>query len=141
MTYNPIFLTALTLGEKAALSGEMLLRGMGTVFLVLVILWGIIAAIGKVFSSSSNKSASKAEKKPTAPAPKTESANAPEVKPSAPVAPAAPSVPASDDALVAAICAAIEAYRAEEGLSGLPYRVVSFKRRSGKKSWTGNSED
>ena len=32
MTYNPLFLTAsLTLGEKAALSGEMVLRGMGTV--------------------------------------------------------------------------------------------------------------
>ena len=47
----------------------------------------------------------------------------------------------SDDAIIAAICAAIEAYRAEEGLSGLPYRVVSFKRKSGKRSWTGTNED
>lgn len=137
MTYNPIFLTALTLGEKAALAGEMLLRGMGTVFLVLLILWGIIAAIGMVFSSGSKKSA---EKKESAPAKKAEPTPAPAPAPAAQPAPA-PAAPASDDALIAAICAAIEAYRAEEGLSGLPYRVVSFKRKSGKKSWTGNNED
>lgn len=137
MTYNPIFLTSLTLGEKAALSGEMLLRGMGTVFLVLIILWGIIAAIGMVFSGASKKSASKAE---PAPAKKSEPTPAPAVQ-KASAAPTAPAVQSSDDAVIAAICAAIEAYRAEEGLSGLPYRVVSFKRRSGKKSWTGNNED
>lgn len=135
MTYNPIFLTAMTLGEKAALSVEMLLRGLGTVFLVLIILWGIIAAIGMVFSAAKTpaKKEAPAEKKSEpapAPAPKAEPAPAP-----------APAAPQSDDAVIAAICAAIEAYRAEEGLSGLPYRVVSFKRKAGKRSWTGTNED
>jgi len=135
MTYSPLFLTAsgLDLTEKLALSGEMLLRGMGTVFLVLAILWGIIALFS-VFSGT-------AEKKP-APAPKPQ---APAKKAETKAEPAPAPVPApaqtDDGALIAAITAAIEAYRAEEGLSGLPYRVVSFKRKSGRKSWTGANED
>ena len=135
MTYSPLFLTAsgLDLTEKLALSGEMLLRGLGTVFLVLAILWGIIALFS-VFSGT-------AEKKP-APAPKPQ---APAKKAETKAEPAPAPVPApaqtDDGALIAAITAAIEAYRAEEGLSGLPYRVVSFKRKSGRKSWTGANED
>lgn len=135
MTYLPLFLTAsgLSLSEKFSLSGEMLLRGMGTVFLVLAILWGIISLFS-VFSGT-------AEKKP-APAPKPQ---APAKKAEPKTAPAPAPIPApaqtDDGALIAAITAAIEAYRAEEGLSGLPYRVVSFKRKSGRKSWTGASED
>ena len=137
MTYNPLFLTAsLSLGEKAALSGEMLLRGMGTIFLVLVILLGIIAAFGMAFSAVKAPAKKPAEKKP--PEKKPAPASAPKAEP-APVS--APVAAQSDDAIIAAICAAIEAYRAEEGLSGLPYRVVSFKRKSGKKSWTGSRED
>ena len=137
MSYLPIFLTAgLTMSEKFALSGEMLLRGMGTVFMVLVILWGCLSLF-KVFSTPEKKSAPKAETKP-----------APAEKPAAPVpapvveepAPAAPA-PSDDAAVIAAICAAIEAYRAAEGLSGLPYRVVSFKRKTGRKSWSGGNED
>ena len=132
MTYNPLFLTAsLTLGEKAALSGEMVLRGMGTVFLVLAMLWGIIAVFGMVFSAVKTPAKKPAEKK-AAPAP----VPAPKAEPAP-----APVQTQSDDAIIAAICAAIEAYRAEEGLSSLPYRVVSFKRKSGKKSWTGSCED
>ncbi|MBQ8332581.1 MAG: OadG family protein [Clostridia bacterium] len=137
MTYLPLFLTAngLDLTEKLALSGEMLLKGMGTVFLVLAILWGIIALFS-VFAGTAEKKPAP-EKKPAAPAKKAEP------KPEAKPAPAAAPAPAQTDdgALIAAITAAIEAYRAEEGLSGLPYRVVSFKRKSGKKSWTGTSED
>ena len=135
MTFNPLFLTAsLTLGEKAALSGEMLLRGMETVFLVLMALWGINALFGLAFSAVKGQPKKPAEKKP---APKPAPAPAPKAEP----APAPVQTAQSDDAIIAAICAAIEAYRAEEGLSGLPYRVVSFKRKSGKKSWTGSRED
>lgn len=139
MSYLPIFLTAeLSTPEKFALSGEMLLRGMGTVFMVLVILWGCLALF-KVFSTPEKKSAPKAEAKP-APAAEKPAAPAP-----APVveepAPAAAPAPTDDAAVIAAICAAIEAYRAAEGLSGLPYRVVSFKRKTGRKSWSGGNED
>lgn len=135
MTYLPLFLTAsgLDFSEKLALSGEMLLKGMGTVFLVLAILWGIIALFS-VFAGTAEKKPAP-EKKPAAPAKKAEP------KPEAKPAPAAAPAQTDDGALIAAITAAIEAYRAEEGLSGLPYRVVSFKRKSGKKSWTGASED
>ena len=135
MTYLPLFLTASGMGlsEKLALSGEMLLRGMGTVFLVLAILWGIIALFS-VFAGT-------AEKKP-APAPKPQApAKKAETKPAPAPAPTPAPVQTDDGALIAAITAAIEAYRAEEGLSGLPYRVVSFKRKSGRKSWTGANED
>ena len=135
MTYLPLFLTAsgLSLSEKFSLSGEMLLRGMGTVFLVLAILWGIIALFS-VFAGT-------AEKKP-APAPKPQApAKKAETKPAPAPAPTPAPVQTDDGALIAAITAAIEAYRAEEGLSGLPYRVVSFKRKSGRKSWTGANED
>ena len=135
MTYLPLFLTAsgLSLSEKFSLSGEMLLRGMGTVFLVLAILWGIIALFS-VFAGTAEKKPAPAPK-PQAPAKKAETKPAP-----APAPPPAP-VQTDDGALIAAITAAIEAYRAEEGLSGLPYRVVSFKRKSGRKSWTGANED
>ena len=135
MTYSPLFLTAsgLSLSEKFSLSGEMLLRGMGTVFLVLAILWGIIALFS-VFSGTAEKKPA-AEKKPQAPVKKAEP------KPEPAPAPAPAPAQTDDGALIAAITAAIEAYRAEEGLSGLPYRVVSFKRKSGRKSWTGANED
>ena len=131
MTYLPLFLTAsgLSLSEKFSLSGEMLLRGMGTVFLVLAILWGIIALFS-VFSGTAEKKPA-AEKKPQAPVKKAE----PKPEP----APAPAPAPAQTDD--GALTAAIEAYRAEEGLSGLPYRVVSFKRKYGRKSWTGANED
>ena len=50
-----------------------------------------------------------------------------------PAAPAAEIVPeTNDDELVAVITAAIEAYRASEGLDGHGYRVVSFKKRNTK---------
>lgn len=138
MTTLPLFLTAsLSMGEKMALSGEMILRGMGTVFLVLIILWGIIALFGKLASSGS-----KPKEKPANPAPKAEekkSEPAVVVKEEAPAP--VQTVQQDDNSIIAAIIAAVEAYRAEEGLSGLPYRVVSFKRKSGKKSWNGSIED
>jgi len=137
MSYLPIYLDAgLSLAEKFSLSGEMLLRGMGTVFMVLVILWGCLSLF-KVFSAP--------EKPAKTPAPKPEAKSAPAVSEKKPEAAPATveEVPAQTDdgAVIAAICAAIEAYRAEEGLSGLPYRVVSFKRKNGRKGWSGGNED
>ncbi|MGN1345791.1 MAG: OadG family protein [Eubacteriales bacterium] len=139
MSYLSIYLDAgLDLGEKVALSGEMLLRGMGTVFMVLIILWGCLSLF-KVFSTP--------EKPVKSSKPKPGSDSVKEEKPApAPVSPvkeepAASEVPADNGAILAAICAAIEAYRAEEGSAGLPYHVVSFKRKTGRKSWSGSSED
>lgn len=137
MSYLPIYLDAgLSLADKFSLSGEMLLRGMGTVFMVLVILWGCLSLF-KVFSAP-EKPAKAPKAEAAKPAPKEEKKTVPAPAPAEP----AP-VPAQTDdaAVIAAICAAIEAYRAEEGLSGLPYRVVSFKRKNGRKSWSGGNED
>lgn len=142
MNYLPLYLVYNppheTIGEKFALSGEMLLRGMGTVFLVLILLWGIIELFNFI-STSGERSAEKkkkAEEKKAAPAaePKTETVS--EIKPAAaPEVTAEEEIPAVDDgAIVAAIIAAIEAYRQEEGTYSLPYRVVSFKRKNAKNS-------
>lgn len=123
---NQLFLEAsLTFGEKFALSGEMLLRGMGTVFMVLIILWGIVAAFGKVFAGTGKKSA---EKKPeTVP---TQAAE--------PVVEAAPTAAADDGVLIAAITAAIEAYRSETGCANTGFRVVSFRQKKSSGGWMGN---
>lgn len=137
MSYLPIYLDAgLSLTDKFSLSGEMLLRGMGTVFMVLVILWGCLSLF-KVFSAP-EKPAKAPKAEAAKPAPKEEKKTVPAP---APAEPAPAPVQTDDAAVIAAICAAIEAYRAEEGLSGLPYRVVSFKRKNGRKSWSGGNED
>ena len=114
----------------------MLLRGMGTVFMVLVILWGCLSLF-KVFSAP-EKPAKAPKAEAAKPAPKEEKKTVPAP---APAEPAPAPVQTDDAAVIAAICAAIEAYRAEEGLSGLPYRVVSFKLKNGRKSWSGGNED
>ncbi len=136
MNYLPLYLVYNppheTLGEKITLCGEMLLRGMGTVFLVLMILWGIIELFNYVSTSGERaakaKKAKAAEPTPAEPAP---------VFPNKPAEPAEalPETVESDNgvvdgAVIAAIMAAVEAYRAGEGKASLPYRVVSFRRKN-----------
>ena len=98
--------------EKLSISGSMLLRGMATVFLVLIILWGIIAIFGAFSKLPAKKKASAAE---------------PEKAPEA-----IPEAQTDDTEIVAAIMAAVETFRADEGLGTMPYRVVSFKKRGQK---------
>lgn len=139
------FLSTMTTAEKFVLSGEMLLRGLGTVFLVLLLLWGILSLFNVVFGSRTGE-----KKAASVPVPKlmhTEEKPAP-VKKNAETLPetkSAPMEPAEDTgALIAAITAAVEAYRAEEagGASyALPFRVVSFKRRSASSGWNGASNE
>ncbi len=134
MNYLPLYLVFNppheTLGEKLSLCGEMLLRGMGTVFLVLIILWGIIELFNYVSTSGERaakaKKAKAAENAPAEPAPVFPS------KPAEPVAEPEPAV-SDDGAIIAAIMAAVEAYRAGEGKASLPYRVVSFRRKNTKR--------
>ena len=139
-----IALTALTTADKFSLSGEMLLRGLGTVFMVLIILWGVLGIFGKVFGGAEKKSAA------PAPAPKKETqkaapAAAPKKEaPKAAPASAAPAVsaPAQDDKeLIAVITAAIAAYQSASGQPNLPFRVVSFTRKNDASGWMGNSAD
>lgn len=139
MSYLPIFLaTELTLSEKLALSGEMLLRGMGTVFMVLILLWGILSLF-KVFSTGTSEK--NVEKKTETVAPVAERTPVPATAVNENKEVSDSNAQTDDAAVIAAICAAIEAYRSSEGLDGLPYRVVSFKRKTGRKSWLSDKED
>jgi len=132
-----IALTALTTAEKFSLSGEMLLRGLGTVFMVLVILLIVLLVFGKVFGGEEKKPA-----KPAAPAPKKEVPKAAAPVKSEPAAVPAPAAPAQDDKeLIAVITAAIAAYQSASGQPNLPFRVVSFTRKNNASGWMGNSAD
>ena len=102
-------------------AGLMVIQGMGMVFLVLAILWLVLLIFKKFLY-----------KDPAATKKTTESA--PAVEP----APASPA-PTDNDALVAAITAAVAAYiDSDPALSSQfagGFRVVSFKKKNGKTSW------
>ena len=97
-------------------AGLMIIQGMGMVFLVLAVLWLVLLIFKKVFYKDPAN-----EKKTVEPAP------------------AVPAAPAGDDALVAAITAAVAAYiDSDPALSSQfkgGFRVVSFKKKNGKTSW------
>ncbi|MBQ4606299.1 MAG: OadG family protein [Clostridia bacterium] len=139
-----IALSALTTAEKFSLSGEMLLRGLGTVFMVLIILFIVLKIFGSVFAGEETKAAKKAE---AAKAPKKEAPKKAEPKPApapaaAPVQTPAPAPAAQDDReLIAVITAAIAAYQSASGQPNLPFRVVSFTRKNNASGWMGNSAD
>ncbi len=96
--------------------------GMVTVFAVLSLLWGCLEIFKYVFYTLPER------KK-----------NAQNASPEAQVSESAASEPEptvyeteDDGELVAAIMAAVSAYRAEEGAPAMGFRVVSFRKRSGK---------
>lgn len=115
--------------ERLSLFGEVTLLGMGTVFIVLAILWGLIALIGFFFNLHNKKVAAKNS------AAKEKEASAAAKVPATPVAEQTTAQQDNNGALVAAITAAIAAYidadeTLQEEYSG-GFRVVSF-RRAGK---------
>ena len=103
---------AMTFGEKMALGGQVMLLGIGTVFAVLAILWGLVELLHLILSPLSGEKKKKSKEPAPAPA---EAAPAP--------VPAA--APADDLEIVAVITAAIAA---ASGSSPSSFRVVSFKR-------------
>ena len=124
---TPVEETGLFSPERWVYAGEMLALGVGMVFLVLAILWGILTIFAKTMGGV-KKSAKK--EKPA----KVETKPAP-----APTAAPAPAVAASDDAIVAAITAAIAmTIDSDPALSSQfagGFRVVSFQKKNGKTSW------
>lgn len=97
--------------------------GMVTVFVVLAILWAILALFKVIFYRENKPEAAKA-----APAPVAEEIFEPEES-------------AEDDgALVAAITAAIAAYTANDTSFASGFRVVSFKRSEHTSSWNRNGK-
>ena len=109
--------------ERLALAGQMTLLGMGMIFAVLSLLWGVLAIFKLIFAKPEKK------KVKAAPAPKPE----PVVVPEPVVAPAA----SNDAELIAVLTAAIAAYEASQGNEVAPggFRVVSFRRANGGKAW------
>lgn len=142
MRYLPVLAAAQTFaygtwGEKFALCGRMILTGMGTVFLVLAILWGVIAVFGAVAKMSERREQQRImEEVRNSPAP-----NDMKSRPAAPAAEPEPEETEDAGVLIAVITAAIEAYRAAEGKPAGSYRVVSFRQKKTKKSWNGRGED
>ncbi|MCR4906278.1 MAG: OadG family protein [Clostridiales bacterium] len=126
-----------TIGEKFSLCGRMILTGLGTVFLVLCILWGVISIFGAVAMLRAKKERERImEQVKNSPAPNDAKRSVPET---APVS--TDETEEDDGALIAVITAAIEAFRAAEGAAPGSYRVVSFKRKNTRKSWNGPIDD
>ena len=110
-----------------AFAAQVTVIGMGMIFCVLALLWGILAIFNFVFGKK------KATVKKTVEVPK-------KVVEAPVTAPAKEAVPVenADDALVAVITAAVAAYRADENGGVAPdgsFRVVSFRRVCGGRSW------
>lgn len=105
--------TEMNFGERAVYAGKMLVIGMGAVFGVLILLWGCLAFFRKLLSAHIDEG----------PAPLSAPAPAPVAAKSVPAA------QANDDAIIAAITAAVAATLAEENGGVAPgFRVVSFRR-------------
>lgn len=123
---DPELFETLSFGDKMLGSTVTMLMGMGITFVVLMLLWGFVALMGRFMGQGSKKKDSApAESAPPAPAA------------AAPVAPAAsPASPAADDQVIAAvIAAAVAAYQGSGGTGNLVVRRIS--RVSGETTfWT-----
>lgn len=109
--------------ERLELAGQVFLIGMGMVFAVLALLWGILALFGKVMTRTKKQTAPAEPVAPVEPA-------APVAE--EPVADAATVAEADDGELIAVITAAVAAaIESDEELSSRfasGFRVVSFKK-------------
>lgn len=111
--------------ERWSYAGQMTLLGMLMVFAVLAILWAVLAIFKLVFAKSGEKTAKAPEAVVNAVAEAVTAVDEP--------------VDYTDDAeLVAVITAAVAAYMQSEGSeAGYTggFRVVSFRRAGGARSW------
>lgn len=138
--------------EGLLYAAKMTLLGMGAVFAVLVALMLVVKLMGQLFAKSAVQAAKAAEKADREARRAQKEAEKAEKRQKAeePVAaePVVTEIPAtvspateSDDALVAILAAAIAAYRAAENpdeMSAGGFRVVSFRRAGGGRSWNAN---
>ncbi len=105
------------LGKAVSFGLPFSLFGFAVVFGVLAVLMLVVIAFGKVFGAAQDKPKEQPKKVEKKVEPKVESA------------PVVESTPVSDNGgIVAAIMAAITAFRGANGESGA-FRVVSFKKR------------
>ena len=123
---NALAYTAQDLGgafsaERFALAGQMTFIGMLMIFTVLAILWGVLAIFKFIFA------------KPAKPVKKVEEAKEQDIVEDLPEV----VEENNDEQLVAVITAAVAAYIESEEPSAFEngFRVVSFRRANGGKSW------
>lgn len=117
---DPSLFDSLSFGDKMAGSAITMLMGMGITFVVLMLLWGVFALMGKCMSSTAKKG---------------DKASAAETKANATPSVAAPAAAKTDDVLTAVIAAAIAAYQSEGGTGNLVVRKI--QRLSGETTlWT-----
>ena len=122
---DPSLFDSLSFGDKMAGSAITMLMGMGITFVVLMLLWGVFALMGKCMSS---------------PAKKGDKASAAETKANATPSVAAPAAAKTDDVLTAVIAAAIAAYQSEGGTGNLVVRKI--QRLSGETTlWTNAARE
>ena len=119
MTYHAL---AMTVGERLAYSGKMMVIGMGTVFAALIVLWIALTLFRGAITAPSRK------KK------KTAQIVLEATPPAEAVTPVILGNTANDDAIVAVITAAVAATLADEkGGDVQKFRVVSFRRADQQK--------
>ncbi len=114
--------------ERWGYAGQMTLLGMVMIFAVLSILWIILSLFKVVFAKGESTPKKKAEKVEQ---------TAKHAEP-APVVVPTPVVQHTDEELVAILTAAVAAYIESEGQSESyagGFRVVSFRRVGGGRSW------
>ena len=120
----------MTTAEKLSMSGQMLADGLGTVFLVLIVLWGVLSLFRLFFYDIPNRS--KGGKPAAVPAAEEETEETP-----LPVQ----EQTQDDTELAAVLTAAVAAYmEAENQTADAPetstaFRVVSFKRAKHGNGW------
>jgi sodium pump decarboxylase gamma subunit len=121
-------------GDAWSFAGQVTLLGLGMVFAVLALLWGVLAIFKMIFVGKSPKEP-KQPKPSKSKAPKKENVSQPDDVIAAVIAAGLQAYEAdrvtNDTALIAILTAAVAAYREEEGTEG-GFRVVSFKRASSR---------
>ena len=118
---DPSLFDSLSFGDKMAGSAITMLMGMGITFVVLMLLWGVFALMGKCMSSTAKKG---------------DKASAAETKANATPSVAAPAAAKTDDVLTAAIAA----YQSEGGTGNLVVRKI--QRLSGETTlWTNAARE
>lgn len=111
-----------TVSEKLSTGLTVFALGMVTVFVVLAVLWLILALFKVIFYRENKPATAKAPKAAPIPAP-------------APAPAATPEPEEDNGALVAAITAAIAAYTADDASFAGGFRVVSFRRSANASPW------
>ena len=127
--------TEKSFGDRLAEAGMVTLEGMGMVFAVLALLWGVLEIFRVVMQKSEKKKTEKSAKQ-------TVVSEATEQQPGHVNAETVTAESTGDDGeLIAAITAAVAAYLAsEEGAAYAGgFRVVSFRRSGNGSTWNKNN--